>query len=107
MSCETKPGTYEVADTPTLAAPLVASVLADFVTSGQIVKPFNPGDVPHFLYSLASYRRLGGQYVIWNRVDGAHNPPVYMNSNASFSNLTASFSETIAPHSGQFNVTSE
>ena len=54
MNCETKPGTYEVADTPTLAAPLMAGVLANFVASGQIVTPYNPRDMPHFLYSLAS-----------------------------------------------------
>ncbi|KAK3171321.1 hypothetical protein OEA41_003405 [Lepraria neglecta] len=87
-----------------IAAPLVAGVLADFVASEQMVAPFNPRDVPHFLYSLASYRRLGGQCVIWNRVDSAHNPPVCMNGNACFSNLIASFSEMIAPHSGQLKL---
>ncbi len=90
------------------AAPLVAGIIAGFLASGQIRFPLGWDQLSNFLYNRAGWRRkFGGEYLIWDLVDKAHNEPKPLSGNASASNLTASFFESSVPGNGQFDVTTD
>ena len=68
---------------PSQAAPLVAGVLADLLSTGQ----YRPG-------RPVWWKRPGGENVVWNLVDNAHNPPVSESGNATLVNYTSSIFAT-------------
>lgn len=60
------------------AAPLVAGVIADLLSTGQLSVSRPPW-----------WKRPGGENVVWNRVTNAQNPPVYGSGNATLLNHTS------------------
>ena len=71
------------ADQIPLAAPLVARVIANLVASGDI-KRFGIVSIQIMIEDL-TWERKGGQRVIWDQVDIAHNPPEPGNKIGNFS----------------------
>lgn len=76
-----------------LAAPLVAGVIANLMRTGQLSAGVR---FWQYLYDHASWKRQNGKLVIWNTVDEAHNPPKRLLANTSLLNLTsASWNDTL------------
>ena len=57
------------------AAPLAAGMIADAMATGQIQEEFGSHDMGAIISYARGWRRAGGESVIWNHVDRAHNPP--------------------------------
>lgn len=86
---------------PSQAAPLVAGVLADLLSTGQL---FNLRPISHHPFY---WKRPGGESVVWNRVDEAHNPPVFGGGNATLVNYTSPVFATTAFGNEESDVSSE
>ncbi len=81
---------------PYQAAPLVAGVIADLLSMGEL-----PTYPPFW------WKRPGGQSVVWNLVDDAHNPPVFGSGNATLLNYTLPIFSTTTSGNEQLDVSSE
>lgn len=64
-----------------LAAPLVAGVIANLLASRDVQRFDN---ISNMIQGL-TWKRRGGQSVIWDLVDVAHNPPEPGNAVGNFS----------------------
>ena len=86
---------------PSQAAPLVAGVIADLISTGQ----YDP-DARH-PQRLPWWKRPGGENVVWNFVDNEHNPPVFANGNATLVNYTSPLFATTGFDNEQLDVSTE
>ena len=53
------------------------------------------------------WERAGGENVVWNLVDNAHNPPVSGNGNATLVNYTSPVFATTAFRNEQLDLSTE
>ena len=81
---------------PSLAAPLVAGVIADLLSTEQY-----SSDLPCW------WKRPGGESVVWNLVDNTNNPPVFGNNNATLVNYTSPVFATTGFDNEQLDVSTE
>ncbi|KAI4095757.1 MAG: hypothetical protein LQ348_002798 [Seirophora lacunosa] len=90
---------YRVETGTSFSAPLTAGVIAHMMATEEIwpSKQFSPErwDMSQIL-AYAGWQRPGGEYVLWNRVDTAHNRPSFdyfnQTSPGNFSNVAAAVS---------------
>lgn len=57
------------------AAPLAAGLIADAMATNQIPATRGIPAVDAIMKYAQGWPRLGGERVVWNHVDKAHNPP--------------------------------